>query len=340
MSKKIWFLNFIFVVFYSQLSYSQDFADATKLAKNAGKIVENSTDNIWTFGGSFQAIVNQSFSKNWVGASNPTIGGQVLGNLFLKYNKNKFAWENTLDVEYGIRFTFNPKPPKGIGTKYEKMTDKLDYKTKLGLKAGGNWYYGAMVALNTQLTNGYDPDNDTLRTSTFMTPGYLTFSVGMDYKQKKWSWYISPIGAKIISKTDNDFFDSNAFGVKAGKKCYMAVGASTHLVFAADIHKKINLNTKLELFYDYLGEYKQLRNLDVRYDMTWMFNITQWLSLSIKASLLYDYDIKFNSYDENNNQRHTIDESGNIVPLKTDHLQFQEAFGLTLGYKFKLPEDK
>lgn len=330
----VWTLAIAIISMYNVKA--QELIDVTKQAQEVGALVDKKADHPWEFGAGFQVIINQSFSKNWVGASNPTIGGQILGNMYLRYQKDKLAWENILDLDYGMRVTFNPKPPKGAGTKIEKVSDNLDFKSKLGYKAGGFWYYGAMFTLNTQMTNGYDPDNDTLLTSSIMTPGYFTLSVGMDYKRKMWSWYISPIGAKMISKANNRFLDEDKFGVLKGKKLYTAVGASTHIVFNADIHPKIKLYTKLELFYDYLGEYKQLRNLDARWDMTWMFNLTDWLSLSLKFAMLYDYDIKFNVYDVEGNQ--LFDREGNA--RQTDHLQFQESFGLTLGYKFQVPKKK
>jgi len=47
--------------------------------------------------------------------------------------------------------------------------------------------------------------------------------------------------------------------------------------------------------------------------------------------LLYDYNIRFPVYDAD----------GTVIEgITTDHLQFQELFGLTLGYKFKLPKTK
>jgi hypothetical protein len=88
------------------------------------------------------------------------------------------------------------------------------------------------------------------------------------------------------------------------------------------------LNTKLELFYDYLGEYKQMRNTMANYEMTWRFSITEWLSISFKAALLYDYNVRFPVYE--------TDGITVINGITTDHLQFQETFGLTLGYKFRI----
>ncbi|MBO4580791.1 MAG: DUF3078 domain-containing protein [Bacteroidales bacterium] len=356
----------ISMLLFFQQAKCQELIDVTKQAQSVSSLVDKEAENPWEFGAGFQVIINQSFSKNWVGASNPAIGGQVLGNMYLRYLKNKLAWENTLDLDYGMRATFNPKPPKGIGTKLEKVSDNLDFKSKLGLKAGGYWYYGAMLTFSTQIAKGYDPNNDTLLTSSFMTPGYLTFSIGMDYKRKMWSWYISPIGVKMVTKTNPVFYEEDKFGVSAFKKIYTAVGASTHIVFNADIHPKIKLYAKLELFYDYLNRpayldryldenkeiteaykqerkigYNQVRNMDARFDMTWMFNITEWLSLSLKFALLYDYDIRFNVYDPEGNQLYERDKyTGEIYNRTTDHLQFQESFGLTLGYKFQIPKKK
>ncbi|MBO4737985.1 MAG: DUF3078 domain-containing protein [Bacteroidales bacterium] len=355
MKKQYSLLAFIFILGVSFLhaqekemlnvtKKAKEMTDLTKKAKELSSLVGDSPveKKTWSFGAGFQLTVSQAYSKNWVGSANPSVGGTIVGNAFAKYAHNRLAWENTLDITYGERVTFNPKPPKGIGTKMEKLSDRLDFKSKFGYKAGGNWFYGAMFTWTTQLTNGYDKDNDTLLVSSFMTPGYITLSLGMDYKREKWSWYISPIGTKLVTKVHNKFIDVDKDGVLAGKKLYASIGASTHLVFAADIHPKVNLNTKLELFYDYLGEYKQLRNLDVRFDMVWMFRITDWLSLSLTVAALYDYDVKFNCYDADGKQRYVekyknrVDKE--LVPLQTDHLQFQEFFGLTLGYSFKTPK--
>ncbi len=85
-----------------------------------------------------------------------------------------------------------------------------------------------------------------------MTPGYITLSLGMNYKRKMWTWYISPIAAKLTTKTDPVFYGQEAFAVPANKKAYFSVGAFTRISFTADIHPKVNLNTKLEIFYDSL----------------------------------------------------------------------------------------
>ena len=325
MAKRVFLITTLSVFFFSNVSFAQIGAEVAEQAREAAGIADTSRSDKWVFGGIFQLSLNQSYSKNWMGSSDPFIGLSTLDNLYLFYHKNKLSWENTLDLDFGMRLTFLSSGTEN--TKYEKTSDKIEFNSKLGFKAGGNWYYGALLNMNTQLVASKDPQNDSVVTSRFMTPGYITLSLGMDYKRKMWSWYISPIAGKMNIKADKDFYERPAFGVDSFRKAYFSVGAFTRLSFAADIHPKINLNTKLELFYDYLGEYKQARNLATNFEMTWRFSITDWLSVTLRTALLYDYNVRFDVYDSNGDK---------IDGATTDHLQFQETFGLTLGYKFKV----
>jgi hypothetical protein len=250
-----------------------------------------------------------------------------LDHLYLFYNKGKLSWENTLDFDFGTRYTFKTKTSeKG---KYEKTSDKIELNSKLGFKLGGDWYYGALFNLYTQLFKSTDPGNDSIVTSTFMTPGTATLSLGMEYKRKMWSWYVSPLAGKMMTKTHPDFYRQVAFGIDSLDRVNFSVGALTRIAFSADIHPKIHLNGKLELFYDYLGDYQNLRNMTTNFEMTWRFSVTDWLFATLRVAMYYDYNIRFNVYDGN----------GDVIDgITTDHLQFQETFGLTLGYKFRTPK--
>jgi len=309
---------------------SQTASELANKTEKAAATADNTEDGKWEFNGRFQLSLNQAYSSNWIGSSDPFIGLSTLDNLSLSYRKQKFSWENTLDIDFGMRHVFATKT--GKPKKDEKTSDKIDFNTQLGLKAKGDWYYGALLQMSTQMINSWDAENTPrIKTSTFMTPGYITLSLGMNYKRKMWGWYISPVAAKLTTKIDPVFFEQEKFGVLANKKINLSVGAFTRISFAADIHPKINLNTKLELFYDYLGEYEQMRNTTANFEMTWRFSVTEWLSITLKTALFYDYNIRFPVYTPD----------GTVVEgITTDHLQFQETFGLTLGYKFKLPKVK
>ena len=316
-------LLIMFSVFVSmQQGYSQrDVIAATAdKAKEGEEFVDTSENGSWRFGGNFQLSFNQFYASNWLGAGDPFIGVGTLDRLFLTYNKNRFAWRTTLDWDFGMRHTFNQN-------RTEKTTDRLELNSQVGYRAGGFWYYTMLLNAYTQVAKGYT--NDSVLTSAFMTPGFVIVSLGMEYKRTKWSWYISPLAARFTCKLGKEFFDQSIAGVDSGRRVLSSVGAFTRITYSADIYPKVNLNTKLELFYDYLGEYAYLRNLATNFEMIWSFAITDWLSLSFKAALLYDYTIKFPVFRDGVLQNHQV-----------DHLQFQESFGLVLGYRFRVPKSK
>jgi hypothetical protein len=308
----------------SNYTFAQTVVEIADKTRAAAGIADSSGEKRWIYGGRFQLSVNQSYSSNWVGSSSPYVGLSTLDNFYIYYRNRKFSWENTLDVDFGMRYTFRNNNAAKV--MYEKTSDKIEFNSQLGFRAKGYWYYGALLNIHTQVANSWNLTN-TSRTSAFMTPGYLTLSLGMNYKRKMWALYISPLAGKLITKTDNYFYDQIAFGVDSNKKTHLSVGAFLRVSFDADIHPKIHLNTKFELFYDYLGEYKQVRNALTSYEMTWRFSITEWLSISFKAALLYDYNVRFPVYE--------TDGTTVVDGITTDHLQFQETFGLTLGYKFR-----
>jgi hypothetical protein len=318
----------IFSLFVSvQVCYCQkdDIVKAAVEAKGGDALVDTSQKSgVWVFKGNFQLAFNQFYANREIGVGDPYVGLGTLDHISLLYKKNKFAWHTTLDLDFGERFTYKADEDSN---KWHngKTTDKIELNSQIGYKAGGYWYYTALLTTSTQVAKGYT--NDTILRSAFMTPGDVKLSLGMEYKRTSWSWYISPLAGKLSCKLNKYFFDQALFGVDSGKKVFASVGAFTRIAYNADIHPKINLNTKLEFFYNYLGEYKHLRNLATNFEMIWNFSITDWLSVSFKTSLVYDYTIKFPVFDKDGVEIH-----------QTDHLQFQESFGLLLGYKFRIPK--
>jgi len=297
---------------------------AAEKAKESEAIVDTLVKSgSWKFGGNFQLAFNQFYASNWKGAGDPYVGIGTLDHIFLIYNKNKFAWRTTLDWDFGMRFSY--KAADTVKWRKEKTSDKIEFNSQIGYKARGNWYYTALLNAYTQVAES--KINDTMLTSAFMAPGYVTLSLGMEYRRTSWSWYISPLAARLTCKLNKDLFDQSIAGVDSGKKVLASVGAFTRITYKADIHPKVNLNTKLELFYNYLGEYAYLRNMATNFEMIWNFSITNWLSASFKMALLYDYTIKFSVFKD-----------GVLQNYQTDHLQFQESFGLVLGYKFRVPK--
>jgi len=324
MKAKKYFLCTIITLFISITTcYSQE---VKEIASSASAVVQKVDTSIkvktWIFGGSSLITFGQDYMLNWNAGGVPAINVKGGGNIFLKYAKNKVFWENALDVTYGMQRNFETK----INTKTD---DKIEFNTNLGYIIGRNWNCGALVKFQTQMTQGFK--NDTILTSNFMTPGYVITSLGLEYKRKMWSLFLSPITGKTTFKTDNRFLPVNGFSVDSGKKVYAGFGAFVKLAYNYNIHPKIHLDTKLELFSDY---FNQPQNVDVNFEMRWNFMITKWLMATLYAAVLYDYDIRFLVFDADG-VTPKIDANGKN--LTTDHVQFKENFGLSFTYNFKLP---
>ena len=152
--------------------------------------------NFWKTGGSLSnQWAENYFSTNWYqgGTSNLTI--LSLLTLDANYNdKQKVTWNNRLEAKVGFYMNNFYKSEEEGRTKIQSNTDLLRFTSTLKLKAIRNWNYSAQLLAYTQMMNMYNGD-ETLK-STFLSPSYGQFSLGMDWAKtfKKGSLAIN-IGA-------------------------------------------------------------------------------------------------------------------------------------------------
>lgn len=163
-------------------------------AANSDMVVKR--PNFWKTGGSLSnQWAENYFSTNWYqgGTSNLTI--LSLLNLDANYNdKQKVTWNNRLEAKVGFYMNNFYKSEEEGRTKIQSNTDLLRFTSTLKLKAIRNWNYSAQLLAYTQMMNMYNGD-ETLK-STFLSPSYGQFSLGMDWAKnfKKGSLAIN-IGA-------------------------------------------------------------------------------------------------------------------------------------------------
>lgn len=286
--------------------------------KKSSKVDTSVKEKRWTYGGVTLLTFAQDYTLNWSAGGDPAISVKGTGNYFLKYNKQRLSWENLLNIDYGMQRNMETK----VNT---KTTDNVELASNLGYRLGGNWNGAALVKMQTQFSDGYT--NEVI-SSAFMTPAYVITSIGMDYKKKDWSVFISPITGKTTFKLDERFLDGNYFAVKEGLTCFAALGGFARFMIQKDIRPTINLYSKLELFSDYFNSPEKV---DVNMEMRWMFKLTNWLSFSVFAAVVYDYDVRFTRFAPDGV---TPLLAADGSKLTTDHLQFKENFGLSLTHKF------
>ncbi|MBK6640251.1 MAG: DUF3078 domain-containing protein [Bacteroidetes bacterium] len=283
-------------------------------------------DTSWKTGGIIGLNFTQVSLSNWAAGGQNSISGIALFNYYANYNKGKNIWDNSIDLGYGLTQNGDADPIKS--------EDKIDLATKYGRYAFKHWYYSALLGFKSQFTPGYNYPDDSTKISNFMAPAYITLALGMDYKPNdNFSVMIAPVTGRIIIVNDEDLADAGAFGVdpaeynelfekvKDGEKMRTEFGASIRALYKKDIIENVNLQTKLELFSNYLED---PQNIDVNWEVLISMKVNKYITATLATQLIYD-DNTIIAVD--NNSDGIIDEAG-------PRTQFKEVLGVGFSYKF------
>jgi hypothetical protein len=287
---------------------------------------EAAVDTSWKKGGIIGLNFTQVSLSNWAAGGQNSISGIALFNYYANYNKGKNIWDNTIDLGYGMTQNGDADPIKS--------EDKIDLSSKYGRYAFKHWYYSAMLGFKSQFTPGYNYPNDSVKISNFMAPAYITVALGMDYKPNdNFSLFIAPLTGRIIIVNDKDLADAGAYGVdpaeyndlgektKDGDMMRNEFGALLRALYKKDILENVNLQTKLELFSNYIDE---PQNVDVNWEVLLSMKVNKYITATLATQLLYD-DNTIVTIDKNDDG--IIDEAG-------PRTQFKEVLGVGFSYKF------
>jgi outer membrane receptor protein involved in Fe transport len=286
--KRIRVFPFICLLFVSYTVTAQDIPDSLK---------------IWKTGGFASFTFNQVSLTNWTAGGENALSATAILNLFANYKKDNVSWDNSLDMGYGFL--------KNEGKSMRKNEDKMELNSKYGYKAFDHVYYSAQLNYRTQFSEGYNYPNDSVVVSKFNAPGYVTASLGLDYKPNDWlSVFLSPAAGKITIVMDQALADAGAYGVDSGKHYRPEFGASFTAKFQKDIITNVNVMSKLNLFDNYTDkDISNRQNIDVNWELMINIKAGKYLTTSILTNLIYDHN----------------------TLAKT---QFKESIGVGLSYKF------
>lgn len=272
---------------------------------------EVDTTRHWKTGGSTGLNFSQVSLTNWSAGGENSVSSTFLFNVFLNYTKGKSAWENTLDIGYGLT--------KQGSENMIKTEDRLQLVSKYGYQASKHWFYTALLDFKTQMDKGYkDPPENSILTSKFLSPAYLLLSLGMDYKPNdNFSLYLSPLTGKWTIVTDDELSQQGAFGVDPGKNVRSEFGASLKSIFKKEnIIENVDFMTRLDLFSNYTNN---PQNIDLEWETKFDFRVNSFLSANLGTTLLYDDDIKY------------INDAGE---QRGARIQFKQLFGFGINFKF------
>ena len=317
------------------VSFSQENADnvdASDTTKKEKKEPEPIVPK-WLLKSLYGMNGTQSSFVNWNagGRTNISLLGYISATA--NYQHPKFNWSNSLDLALG-GLKYLDRDEDGL----QKTDDRIELSSKLGyrLKKGKAFNLSVIGGFRTQFLDGFQFPNDSIRTSTFMAPGYVNLALGIDYKPNdNLSVFLSPFASKMTFVRDQVLADAGAFGVDSaqfdattgavisrGKQFRGEFGAYFKLMYNKEIAKNIEMKTRIDLFSNYVDN---PQNIDVNADVLFTFKVNSWFSASANFTVMYDHDIQI------------TDSNGGVGP----RTQFKSVLGVGVSYTMRnFEEDK
>ncbi len=236
--------------------------------------------NFWTH----TVNVSLQFTQNYI-SSNWYKGGEssnsMLSSLDVSMNYNdqqRIQFDNRLEWQLGFISSradsiHNTKP----------NSDLLRLTSKLGVKAFSTWYYTIQAELSTQLFSNYSTNSYDL-SSSFMSPFYLKFDLGLDYKKSlknlTFSSVISPLSYKL-TYVDNDKVDVTNFGMKEGMRSMNEIGSNLQINSKWTIISEIVWETRFSYFTTY-------KRAEIEWENTINFQLNRYLSTKLFVHARFD----------------------------------------------------
>lgn len=257
----------------------------------------------WTHKANALAQFSESvISGNWYqgGNSNIAILGILTGQLNYD-NKKNIQWENNAEWHIGFNSVAGDTL-RALSTN----DDVVKINSKLGVKAGGNFFYSGSVDFSTQLFNSYNGINSTVMKASFLTPVRLNIGAGLDYKYKKiFSLMLSPVAYKYIYVRDNVNVNPNLFGIEAGKNHLGEIGSSLKSTLSYPLTPEIQLDSKFSFYTNY-------QKVEIDWEMVCNLTINRFMSTRISFNPRYD----------------------NTVIGSTANVQFKQFLSVGFSHKF------
>lgn len=263
---------------------------------------------------------------------NPKVGGgeSQLGfggalSFLANYEETRLSWTNSISLNIGVQKVGFGNT--NIENPLQKSIDQFRVNSRLSYAAGlllpkSNFKYTADFSFLSQFTKTYpgnflsEPDpslvngSSTSAISKFLSPGQLTFSLGLDYEPTdQFSIYYSPAALKVVMVLDDDIADSLAIINNDPTFCSgrglhgNPIDCTTRLVSNSDVqlgsqlklryidnfpNSRISIRSELSLYSNYLN---QPEKIDVDWVNELSLTIFDGLQLSLWTNLFYDYDI-------------------------------------------------
>jgi len=269
----------------------------------------------WKTESNLTLAFSQVSLTNWSAGGQNSLSVNGRFNGFYNYKIRRMAWDNQVDLGYGIL--------KQGKTGWQKTDDRFELMTKLGYRLTPSINAAAVADLRSQFAPGYSKPVGGTRISDLFSPAYLLFAVGFDFKKgENFTLFAAPLTNRMTFVYNDSLSNAGSFGVDPGKKFRAELGGYIRMMWKHDLMKNVNLQTKLDLFSNYL---KDPQFVDVNWEVLLLMKINKYLSVNINTLLIYDHDIIIGK---------DINGDGTLDNFKP-RIQFKELLGLGLSFAIK-----
>lgn len=278
----------------------------------------------WKISNVFGLNATQSAFVNWASGGRNNVSALAFINSDFNFTKNSHKWSNEVRLALGGVQYFDE-------SKMQKTDDQILVSTKYGYKIKEKWYFSALADFRTQFMDGFIYPNDSVPNSRFLAPGYSLAALGVDYTPNdNLTVLMAPATGKFTFVNDERLANEGAFGVKPatldalgnvvtpGQRFRAELGAYIKVRYKKEIMKNILMQTRLELFSNYLDK---PQNIDVNAEVMFNFKINSWFSASLQLNLIYDDDMRVEVQDA----------AGNTY--MAPRTQFKQVLGIGIQYR-------
>ena len=310
---------FLAIVAASSLSAAVAAAQEAPVADTA------KVPSFWTKGLTTEVGFSQVSLTNWAAGGQGSIALNTYVDTYANYKKNRYIWENELQMGYGFIQQFD-------GTKLKKSDDRIILDSKFGYQASKKLYLSAIFNFRSQFANGYNyekelEDHTYPLTSRAFAPAYFSLGLGLEYKPMDWlSINFAPLTEKVVLVGVEELRES--YGIDPDKSARFDLGAQLKINARKEI-KNFKIGSDMTFFSNYLDKPLDIK---VNWDFFVEAKVSNYFSVNLRTELIYDSTIKSKLKRDDNGEVIVDPISGEEV--KVAGVQFKELFSVGFAYTF------
>jgi hypothetical protein len=229
----------------------------------------------------FSQSANSNHYSTGGGSSSIALGGDF--DYRTEYNKAPFDYVSEL------RLIYASSKNKDQGSR--KTADRIFFDNKLATQMSKSWFFFGSLTFESQFDKGYVYNNNngpSVLISKFMAPGYLTESVGFEYRPSR--FFDLRLGTGTARQTfvlDTTLYHNQPanYGVKKGNTFKNDLAFQVVAVFDKDIAKNMHFNTRYALFIPYE---KHISYITHRVDAQLIAQVNRLIRVTVGGTFVYD----------------------------------------------------